>query len=410
MPQHRLVSAPTVRPPPQGSALDLAVSLARGLHEAGAPAWRVERAVDQLGERLGVPFTCFAVPTGLQLSDGDRVRLLRCASGEVDLTAQHALERTVHAPAPRASLRHTLRALARRPPLTASQTVLGNTAVAVGAAILFGGGEGTVLAAGLAGMLTGLLVHAGTVLGEGLGRLVPLFASFGGALIAGQLSRFMPVDAVMAAISGIVVLLPGLSLTIGVGEVAAGHLSAGAARLTGAGVMLLLLGLGTAAGAGLAPAVGAGGGPSLPLLVPVGFLLTVAALGLVFRARRAQLPWVGVGVALAWLLPLVLVELGTVQVSFLTAALLGLAGNLLTRRHRMPAQVLTVPGILMLVPGGSSLRAVGALLRHDLRGVEVLADSLATSGALVTGLLVAGLALPPVLNRREGLAAALPGG
>lgn len=393
------------------SDFQLAVDLARGLHQAGAPSWRVEHGVEALGRATGRSFTCFAVPTGLHITDGDRVVLIKATGGDVDLTAQHALERTVRAPAPRAALRHTLAALDRRPAVLAPTIVLAHTALGTGAGLLLDGQIGTAVGGGLGGLVTGLLAVRASR-GEGdTSRASPLLASLASTLLAPvPLLLGLPTSPAVAALCGILYLLPGLSLTIGVGEVAAGHSSAGAARLTTAAVLLLLLGLGMAAGDAFPVATATATTDRVIGAAPLGLWLTIGSLGLLFRARRTQLPWVAAGITLSWALPTLLAVHGPTMAAFLTAALLGVAGNLLHRHNRMPPQVLTLPGILMLVPGGSSLRAVGALLRHDLLGIEILADSIATAGALVAGLLVAGLALPPSLRSGDGPAAAQPGG
>ncbi len=375
--------------------LDDAVALATALHRAGAPAWRVEHGVQALGRFEDAELACFAVPTGLQLGDGERVRLVAAAGGEPDLDAQEALERAVWAPAPRATLHRTLRVLAQRPALTGRTTLLAHVATAIGGALLFDGGAPTVVAGAVSGLWVGVLVLLAERRGAPLSRRLPVVAAVGATALSNLLSHLVQADAEVSALMGLLVLLPGLSLTTGVAEVAAGHLSSGAARLTGAAVTLLLLGLGMAGGMGLVAPTAPVAAPPLPGAAAVGLWLTVWGLAVLFRARRTQVPWLAVGVLVAWGLPLLLPTLAPTAVDFTTAAVLGLLGSLLARQLRQPSQVLTLPGILLLVPGARALGAVGALLRHDLGGVERLADSLATSGALVAGLLLAGLALPP---------------
>lgn len=376
--------------------LDDAVSLATALHQAGAPAWRVEHGVQALGRFEDADLACFALPTGLQLGDGERVRLVASSGGEPDLTAQEALERAVRAPAPRATLHRTLQALARRPALAGRTTLLAYVAAAIGGALLFDGGSPTVVAGALAGLWVGGLVLLAERVGASLSRLLPVAAAAGATALSNLLSHLLQADAEVSALMGLLVLLPGLSLTTGVAEVAAGHLSSGAARLTGAAVTLLLLGLGMAGGTGLLPPAEPVEVSPLPGAAWVGLWLTVWGLAVLFRARRAQVPWLALGVLVAWGLPLLLSSWAPTAVDFATATVLGGLGSVLARQLRQPSQVLTLPGILLLVPGARALGAVGALLRHDLGGVERLADSLATSGALVAGLLLAGLALPPV--------------
>ncbi len=386
--------------------LNLALDLAEALHYSGAPAWRVERAVNTLGQRLGTPLICFSVPTGIQISDGHRVGLRRSNGADIDLAAQHDLERAIHTVDPISALRTCLAQLQGRRPLSAVSTIFGYTAVSAGGAVLLGGGATTALAGTLGGLVTGIAVRLSQGKAPGLASVIPLVCSFLAALLATGVGQLLPLDTPLAIIAAIIILLPGLTLTIGVGEVAAGHLSAGAARLTGALVHFLLLGLGIAAGSGMLPESPTGIEPSAILSPTAAMLVVAAGLVVLFRARVHQIPWMLLGVALAVHLPALLTSSTPGLGLFGVAATVGLAGNALSRSLQIPAQVLTLPGILLLVPGAKGLQGVGAMLRHDPEGVSALVDSVATSGALVAGLLVAGVLFPPAFSqpvlREEG--------
>ncbi len=58
------------------------------------------------------------------------------------------------------------------------------------------------------------------------------------------------------ALAGVILLLPGLSITIGVSELAARHLSSGTARLAGAAMTLINLGVGSFLGFALVDRIG----------------------------------------------------------------------------------------------------------------------------------------------------------
>ncbi len=379
--------------PPLRSALDLALRFALALHRAGSPSWRVEEGVEQLGQALGQPLGCFATPTGLQVFTPDQVRVRRVSPGDVDLAAQDQLQRALLTArrGELGALSAALDRLERRPPMGRLPATLALLAASAGAAALLGGGQATALAGALGGLLVALLDAARA---PGLARLLPLLGAAGATAVAGLLGRALPVDAPIAVISAIILILPGFSLTVGVAEVASGHPSAGTARLGSALVTLLLLALGAAAGAPLLVPSGA----DLPLpgwATPVALAGTAAALGALFRAAPRHLPLVGVGVLLAWAASAHLPLPSAPARAFAAALLVGVAGNLVLRARLAPAQVLTVPGTLLLVPGALGFRALMALLRHDPDGVALLTDALAVAGALVGGLLTAGMLLPP---------------
>jgi uncharacterized membrane protein YjjB (DUF3815 family) len=61
-----------------------------------------------------------------------------------------------------------------------------------------------------------------------------------------------------------------------------------------------------------------------------------------------------------------------------------------------PAQVLTVPAMLLMVPGGMGLRGMSSLLGHDtLTGVETLFAMFMVATAIAAGLLIASALVSP---------------
>ena len=85
------------------------------------------------------------------------------------------------------------------------------------------------------------------------------------------------------------------------------------------------------------------------------------------------------------------VELGT----FAGALAVGLAGSAYERLKRRPAAVVSVPGILMLVPGSVGFRGLTSLIeRQAVAGVETIFSMILTVVALVAGLLIAAAVIP----------------
>jgi uncharacterized membrane protein YjjP (DUF1212 family) len=104
-----------------------------------------------------------------------------------------------------------------------------------------------ILAAAVTGAMTGLLVtQAGAALREGgLEAIAALFSTF----LVFVLNRLVPgLDVFVVIMSSLIVLIPGLGLTIAVTELSTDHLASGSARLSGALVTLLKLSLGVLIG------------------------------------------------------------------------------------------------------------------------------------------------------------------
>ncbi len=104
-----------------------------------------------------------------------------------------------------------------------------------------------IAVAALSGALTGMLMTmAGAALREGgLEAIAALFSTF----LVFALNHLVPgLDVFVIIMSSLIVLIPGLGLTIAVTELSTDHLASGSARLSGALVTLLKLSLGVLIG------------------------------------------------------------------------------------------------------------------------------------------------------------------
>ena len=262
------------------------------------------------------------------------------------------------------------------------------------AAPLFGGGVYAVLAAAIGGMAL-LLVLESPVLRE---IRVPLAALAG---TAGSLSasQFLQIDATAPLLGSLILLMPGFSATVATAELATGNLLSGMARIAGAAATLVQIGLGMAVATRLlGPSEVVGIDPAVPVVA------TIAATSLAFTVvlgARAQLgPWIALSVLVAWAgSTLGTAYLGPYPGAAAAAWLVGMTGSLWGRWHHKPAALLTVPGLLLLVPGSIGFRGVVSALTGDVVvGMDLLLQMGVTAFALATGLLAAGVPTNPRLS------------
>jgi uncharacterized membrane protein YjjP (DUF1212 family) len=397
--------------PPADGNVGFVLALARALHHHGYPANLLEQALERVCARLGLRGQFFSVPTALFASfgaDGDqRTHLLRLlpASVELDkLVAVDAVRRAVVAgvvePGPATDrIREIESAPVRYGPRL---TTLGYALAAGATARFIGGGPSEIVLATLIGVAIGLLAWV-ALRASGLGRL---FEAVAAALAAGMAIVWTvavgPASTTVVTIAGLVILIPGLTLTVAITELATSHLAAGTARLTGALIVFLSMGFGVALGRYLATlAVGLpadyAGAVALPGWTEAPALLAWA-LGtlIVLRAAPRELPWVFLaGVVALQSTRLGVSLLGPGLGAFLAALLVGVASNWLARRRQQPASVTLVPAILLLVPGSFGLRSVGELLeRQTLAGLETAFSMVLIAVALAMGLLLANILEP----------------
>lgn len=392
------------------ASVGFVLRLGRAMHTYGAPSHRLEDLLEKVAARLGVPGQFFATPTSIFASFGEvevqRTHLLRLDPGETHLENMAAIDAVGAevldghlAPAAGSARIDAIRSAPAR--YRTGVTVLAFGLSSAAAARFLGGGLREIGVAAMLGLATGALA----VLAGGMPRLRRVFeplAATAAAAIATAVSVPLGGYAIsISTLAGLLVLVPGLTLTIAMAELSARHLVAGTARIAGAGGLFLGIAFGVALGSRLgALAVGtplAFEAAPLPAWTEwLALALAPISFTVLLRAHPAHTPWImGVGAlgffagraGAAVLGP----ELGIVAGSF-TAAV---ASNLLARVLDRPAAITLVPALLLLVPGSVGFRSLAALLdQQTLNGVETAFRMVMMLAALVAGLFSASLVVP----------------
>jgi uncharacterized membrane protein YjjP (DUF1212 family) len=372
------------------------------LHRLGLPSDRLEAVLQGAARQLAVPLVVFAEPTALLLAfgpeDAQRVVVLRVEPSEVDLGHLAAVDQLLRRvergeyglDAAVAHMRAVLSVQAWPAPLM----VFAHGLASGSAAILFGGTPGDAAASGAIGVVVGLL-EQGALRSPSFTRVLVPVASFvatAGARYA--VAVFPGVHPGISALSGVIVFLPGLTLTLAMTELATGHLASGVARTASAVVTLLMLIVGVALAEQVVtlPTATALHWAKMPfgLTIPA-VVIGAAAFGVLLKARpRDLLPVVLSGV-LAYYVATVASdrlgeEIGAGVGAFVIAALSLFYGRLFGRTALVPL----VPGVLMLVPGSIGYRSLAAMLGGQvLVGVEQAFRMGMIGAAIAAGLMLA---------------------
>lgn len=400
------------------AAVSFLLDIGGALHRSGAPAHRLEAILGDLAKRLGEVASFFSTPTAILASFGTgartRTHLLRVEPAAIDLGKQAAIDETIvqlladRLPVDEAHQR--VRAIeAEAPPYGAWATTLAYGLTSGSVAVFLRGSWADVLISTGIGWLVGLLALLGTR-HAGVGRLFEVIAALIATVVAkvatAAIVGRVPASAFVQMLAGVIVLIPGLTLTIAITELATRNLAAGTARLMSALVTFVQLAFGvvagTAIGGGLLRAAGVATHPAqsggLPLWAeaPALFVASVA-LTVLFRARWRDLPWILASAVLAVGSTKFASQLAGPQLgAFVGAFLVAGASNLRARLLDRPAAVTLVPGVLLLVPGSVGFRSVTAFLDRDvLGGIGTAFDMVLLATSLVAGLLVANAAVRP---------------
>lgn len=395
--------------------------LARRLHLAGVSSSRLEGAVRSVATAIGARCEIWSTPTGILMSLSDltlpngtqETRVLRLDPGEINLGALAKLdaiaEQVVHDALSLDAAWDAMHALdvpATSRQLLATVAAFGLAAASV--AGLLGTGWIDVAVAGLLGLLIGwiaLLTRTRPHLGAAFEAVAAIVAT----TLATAFAHFVaPLTLQTVIVAALIVLMPGLSLTTAVSELAAQQLVTGTARFAGAMTVLLKLTFGSVAASqlmlawGWTPLVGA------PEMLPRGveIVATVAAslsFAVLFRAQRRDVLLVMASAILGYVLTRVggawfgSVASGTFAGAvFFSSLSMGALSNLYGRVWNRPGALVRVPGIMLLVPGSVGFRAISFVMERDYAlGFDTLVAVLSALLALVAGLLFGSLLIPP---------------
>ena len=417
MPSLHAILATMDRPTTAGTEyaarIAFVVELAEHLHAYGTTTQRLELALVAVSQRLGLECEPWTNPTGMILSfsdpalppgASDTTRVLRLPPGETDLArlseADRIAESVLAGEIGLADGKAALDVLAR-PPGRRQRVLetLGFGIVAAAVAALLRLPWLDIATAGGTGLLLGALVQLARPrprLREAEEAVAGLLAGFVAVLVAAHVG---PLNQNTVIIASLIALLPGLTLTNAMSELASGHLVAGTARFSGAATSVLKLTVGTVLAVSLAQLAGIE--PEVRALRPqpdwvewAGLLAAALSFAVLFRAAPRDYPVVMLAAAAGYLISRYAgLAWGSPAGIFLSAFALTAAGNAYARWWNRPGALVRVPGIIMLVPGSASLRGLLTLVQQqDVAGGQVaLLGVLNILAALVAGLLFGNL-------------------
>ncbi len=407
-PMSNQVTRPTDAPDPN---VEFALKLGRALHVYGTPAHRLERSLQEIAQSAGIAASFFSTPTAIFSSFESRtgqeqVFLQRIETGDVDLGKLADLDRLAGEVARGERILEEASAEVDRivsspPRYGMPLTLMSFGLTSAAASRFFGAGPSEMAMSLVVGLAVGVLailaqrVPAMGRLFDPTAGLVVSFLAVIGAAIVGPLS--VPV----VTIAGLIVLVPGLTLTIAVSELAERSLVSGTARLHGALLVFLMLGFGVAVGGKLGTLVTGAIIPSQPSALSgwtevVAILVAGLTLTILFKAAPSEVGWIiGAGgityATVRFASPAVGPELGV----FFGAIVIGVVSNLHSRFFNRPTAVIRLPGMMLLVPGGLGFLSISSLLEQDvLTGIQTAFRVAIIAVALVTGLIIANAIVP----------------
>ncbi len=385
------------------------LALSSELLSYGLPVHRVEESIVRLARAFRMRATVMGFPTSLSITlqddRGTVVHVVRAEPGGVHLARLDALHSLVGRVErgellAEATLDEIRSILCSRHPRVPAIELLSAGLVGAGGVQLLGGAVIDSLLAACFAMGVGAFALLAS-LRPSLTRVTPVVAATCVTLASAALAhaRVIP-HPLVVTLASLLILLPGLTLTLATVELATGHLVCGTARLVGAATTFMQLAFGALLGVrfgGLAAVT------PTPHVIPPLWLeaagATALALGFsgLLGVKRKDALATGLVSALAWSLNRGLAPAHGAEIAVLAAAgAVGVASNLFARQLDRPSSILLVPGMVMLVPGSLGLLSVSSALLHDSqRALGTVVQLLILTMALATGVLVATALVPP---------------
>lgn len=263
-----------------------------------------------------------------------------------------------------------------------------------------GGGARDIAVAAMIGVIIGFLSLLANR-SKSLKRIFEPIAAFIAAIIAAAFGAYFGTRSVSNdVLSGLIVLLPGLTLTVAMIEISTGHWMSGTARLSGALMNLLGIGFGVALGGRIATVLF---GPAILIrsdALPrwteyIALLIAPLAFTILLRAQLKDAIWIVISGALGFVgSRLSTAWLGAELSVFVGALIVGIASNIYSRLLDRTSMVTLVPGILLLVPGSIGFRSVASMMDEKVvSGVETAFKMVLIAVALAAGILISRLIL-----------------
>ena len=388
--------------------------LGSALHRFGTPAHSLEEAMTKVARRFGVDSHFISTPTSITAAfgagQGQNVYLVRANQGEINLEKLSLLDQlsaqVISGKVKPADAYKRVDAIIAAPaPYSAAVTILSYAATSGAVARLFAGGWPEMAVAAFIGLVIGMMAILSLRFSP-LARIFDMSAAVLSALVAAATMCWVgPFSTHTATLAGLIVLIPGFTLTTAVTELATGNLVSGTARLVGAGTTFLKLGFGAALGTQLGMLIFHVTALEMPTAPPAWTLLPATAIAgialfMVLQGEPREMKWVFANcmVGLAgthvggWIVG---AELGP----FVAAFAVTMGSSLFARWTGRAASITQVPGILLLVPGSVGYRSIAAMLeRNVLSGVEIAFSMALTAMALVAGILLANVLLPAEIS------------
>lgn len=388
--------------------INFIMKLGTALHKHGAPAHRLERLLNNIASSQKLEAEFFCTPTAIMASfaDGNKRQsaMSRIEPGEINLAKTIEIDKVgfdlYHGDL---TIKDANKALdkinSRNSKHPAVLSISAYGLVSMGASYLLGGGFYEMIFSLLVGLSVGLLAFISED-NKALKRVFESLSALLAYIIAAAIFYFQPIfSSQIVIIAGLIVLIPGLTLTIAIEELSTQNLVAGTARMMHALIGFFKIAFGLIIGSQLVNLffnLQTSREPSTEASIYfVAFIFAIIPLAftILFKARLKDAPWIYISCALSLFSTKVIgVNLEPELAAFVSGLLIASASNYYSRTSNKAAAVPLLPGLLLLVPGSIGFKGINSLINEDtLTGLNLSFEMFIVAVALVAGILFANI-------------------
>lgn len=389
------------------------IRLGKALHKLGTTAYRLEDNLLNISHFLQLRASFIIAPTSLTfiLSDDEDDQqynhLLRVTPGDIDLGSLARIDELVdELVSGERTLEQAIERLdeiANKPaPYGVFLTFLAFGASSGAFAMLMHSSWHDVMWS----TLLGFIVFGFVAWAERSRRVTEMLepiAAITSALLVSAISLYEPsINKPIVILSSLIAFIPGLSLTVGLSELAARHLISGTARIMDSVMVLFKIYFGAVLGMALGELfwgkvtyVAAQNSSTWTSWAAV----TILSISLVilFKARKKDAPW---GILAGYISFSVSVwaggYLGAALGAFVGAFALGLYSNLFSRIMNLPSSIVRLLGLVVLVPGSKVYIGLNSLVSGEniVASTDVGSQAFLIFMSLVAGIIFSNVAIP----------------
>jgi uncharacterized membrane protein YjjP (DUF1212 family) len=389
------------------------IRLGKALHKLGSTAHRLEDNLLSIARFLDIRASFIITPTALTfiLSDDEDDQqynhLVRVTPGEIDLGSlariDELVDELINGERTLDEAIERLKEVNRKPPpYGVILTFLAFGASSGAFAMLMHTSWHDVFWSTLLGFVVFLFVIWAERSRRVTEMLEPM-AALTTSMLASLISLFDPsINIPMVILSSIIAFIPGLSLTVGLSELAARHLMSGTARIMDGVMVLFKLYFGAVLGMAFGKLIWGEVSFMPPETMPIWtswLAVTTLSISLIilFKVRLKDAPWgmiagyISFGASI-WASSYLGVALG----AFVGAFVLGIYSNLFSRIMNLPSSIVRLLGLVVLVPGSKVYIGLNSLVtgKQMLAVNDLGSQTFLIFMSLVAGLIFSNVALP----------------